>query len=117
MKQEPVTSVQWNGRETVPMVSQVIAYSRQIEIQLAPEYNHALFLKLHPDAPLTEKESVDKSGDAELLNRVSEINGLENIALLVDTLRAEDAWVHIVSPSRIIIGVPSDRRQPPETTA
>jgi len=108
MKKEPVMSVQWNGRETVPMVNQVIAYSRQIEIQLAPEYNHALFRKLHPEAPLSEVESVDKSGDAQLLNRVSEINGLEDIALLVDMLRAEDAWVRIVSPSRIIIGVPGD---------
>ena len=51
MRNEPVTSVQWNGRETVPMVSQIIAYTDQIELCLAAEFNHALFQTLHADAP------------------------------------------------------------------
>jgi hypothetical protein len=106
MSKEPVMSVQWKGRETVPAVSQMIGYAEQIELQLAPEYNHALFRKLHPEAPRAVVESVDKSGDAELLNTVSAISGLEDLALLVDLLRAEDASIHIVSPPRVIIQVP-----------
>ena len=112
MRNDPVTSVQWNGRETVPMVSQMIAYTDQIELCLAAEFNHALFQKLHADAPKGRVESVDTAGDAELLNIVSEIRGLEDLALLVDVLRAEDASVRIVSPPSIIINVPG--RQPPD---
>jgi hypothetical protein len=98
MEKEPVMNVQWNGRETVPIISQMIAYAGRIELRLAPEFNHALFQKLHPEAPHSVVESLDRSGDAELLNVVSEVDGLHDIALLVDILRAEDAWVQIVSP-------------------
>ncbi len=117
MRKEPVTRLQWNGRETVPMVSQMIAYTNRIELRLAPEYNHALFKKLHPDAPQGRIESVDKAGDAELVNVMSEINGLEDLALLVDVLRAEDAAVRIVSPPNIIISVPGNRLPSPGLTS
>ncbi len=106
MKKEPVIHLQWNGRETVPMVGQMLGRTELIEIQLAPEYNHALFQKLHPEAPRAAVENIDKSGDAELLNTVSEINGLEDFALLVDVLRSEDASLHIVSPPMVIIEIP-----------
>ncbi len=106
MKKEPVVHLQWNGRETVPLVSQMLEQTDLIEIQLAPEYNHALFEKLHPEAPRAVVETVNKSGDAELLNTVSQINGLEDFALLVDVLRTEEAALHIVSPPTVIIEMP-----------
>ena len=108
MENEPIMNVRWDGRETVPIISQMIAYAGRIELQLAPECNHALFQKLHPEAPHGGGESVDKSGDAELLEEVANIEGLEEIALLVDILQDEDAWVHIVSPPTIIIEIPEE---------
>lgn len=110
MQKDPVMRVQWKGRETVPMVSQLLEYTEQIELQLAPEYNHALFRKLHPEAPRATLERVDRTGGAELLNTVSQIRGLEDLALLVDTLDAEDVSLHIVSPPMVIIEVPADPR-------
>lgn len=106
MRREPVTRIQWKGRESVPVVSQLLEYTEQIELQLAPEYNHALFEKLHPEAPRAVVEQVDRTGGAELLNTVSEIRGLEDMALLVDTLAAEDVSLHIISPPAVIIEVP-----------
>jgi hypothetical protein len=106
--EETVVNIQWNGRETVPMVSQILGHAGRIVLQLAPEFNHALFRKLHPEAKHRPIEGVDKAGDAGLLRSVSEIEGLEDLALLIDLLRAEDARVHIVSPPRLIIEVPED---------
>lgn len=108
MQKDPVMRVQWKGRETVPVVSQLLEYTEQIELQLAPEYNHALFEKLHPEAPRATVELVDRTGGAELLKTVSQIRGLEELALLIDTLDAEDASLHIVSPPMVIIEVPDN---------
>lgn len=106
MKNEPVTRVRWKGRETVPQVSRLLASAEQIELELAQGYNHALFRKLHPEAPRASVEQVDKSGNAELLNTVSEITGLEDLVLLVEILREEAVSVHIVSPPTIVIQAP-----------
>lgn len=108
MKNEPVTRVTWKGRETVPVVSQLLERSEQIELRLAQGYNHALFQKLHPEAPHASVESIDKTGDAELLNSVSEITGLEDLALLVEVLRAERVSLHVVSPPTIVIQLPDN---------
>ena len=43
MRRKPVISVDWNGRETVAMLSQAIAHTGQIQLRLPAEYNHALF--------------------------------------------------------------------------
>lgn len=106
MNREPVIRVQWSGRETIPEISQLIRDADRIELQLAPEFNHALYEKLHPEAPRATVEQVDRSGDAGLLDTVSAIAGLEELADLVEVLRAEDASVHIVSPPTIVIELP-----------
>ena len=100
-----MVNILWNGPETVPVVSQILGHAGRIVLQLAPEFNHALFLKLHPEAKPRPIERVDKAGDVGLLKSVSEIEGLEDLVLLIDVLRAEDAWVHVVSPPRLIIEV------------
>jgi hypothetical protein len=105
MKNDPVKRVQWHGRETVPIVSRLLETTDQIELELARGYNHALFRKLHPEAPRATVEQVDKTGNAELLNTVSEITGLEDLVLLVEILQEEDASLHIVSPPAIVIQV------------
>jgi hypothetical protein len=105
MKNKPLKRLRWQGRETVPVVSQLLETTDQIELELAPGYNHALFRKLHPEAPRATLEQVDRTGDAELLNTVSEITGLEDLVLLVEVLQDEEASVHIVSPPAIVIQV------------
>ena len=108
MRKEPVISVHWNGRETVAMLSQTIAHTGQIQLRLPPEYNHALFQKLHPEAQGSTIENVERSGDPELLKTVSEIDGLEDLALIVDMLHAEEASVQIISPPEVIIRIPGE---------
>lgn len=108
MQNEPVKRLRWQGRQTVPVVSQLLGTTDQIELELARGYNHALFRKLHPEAPRATVELVDKAGSAELLNTVSEITGLEDLVLLVEVLQDEEASVHIVSPPAIVIQVPDN---------
>jgi hypothetical protein len=106
MRKAPVISVHWNGRETVAMLSQAIAHTGQIQLRLPPEHNHALFQRLHPEARGSTIENVNRSGDADLLKTVSGIDGLEDLALIVDMLHAEEASVQIVSPPEVIIRIP-----------
>jgi hypothetical protein len=106
MRTVPAVSVEWNGRETVALVSQMIAYTGQIRLWLPPECNHALFHRLHPEAGGRVIETVDRSGDPDLLKDLSGIEGLEDLALIVDMLHAEEASVQIVSPPQVIIRIP-----------
>jgi hypothetical protein len=108
MRKEPVISMHWNGRETVAMLTQAIAYTSQIQLRLPPECNHALFERLHPEARGLTVENLDRSGDPELLRTVSEIDGLEDLARIVDMLHAEEASVQIVSPPEVIIRIPGE---------
>jgi hypothetical protein len=105
---EPVVRVQWSGRDTVAMISEAIAYTGEIRLRLPPECNHALFERLHPEERGQTIEIVHKSGDPDLLKAVSEIAGLEDLALIVDVLHAEEASVQIVSPPEVIIRVPGE---------
>ena len=47
MNKEPMMKGRWNGREMVPIISQMIVFAGQIEPQLAPVFNHARFQKQH----------------------------------------------------------------------
>ena len=108
MRRKPVISVDWNGRETVAMLSQAIAHTGQFRLRLPAEYNHALFQKLHPEALGSTIENVHRSGDSDLLKTVSGIDGLEDLALIVDMLHDEEASVQIVSPPEVIIRIPGE---------
>jgi hypothetical protein len=51
---------------------------------------------------------VHRSGDPDLLKTVSGIDCLEDLALIVDMLHAEEASVQIVSPPEVIIRIPGE---------
>jgi hypothetical protein len=105
MRKENVVSLQWHGRDTVGTVRQIIAHRGRIVLRFATNLNHALFRKLHPQAMHGAVEQLDCAGDAGLLQTISEIRGLEDLAPLADVLRAADARVHVLSPPRLVIDV------------
>ena len=54
----------WKGMETVNKVKSSLIQHRyqKIEIELAEDYNHTLFTKLHPNSTADEFEQIDIEG-------------------------------------------------------
>ncbi len=101
----------WRGAKTVQSVASFLERQGNVSLGLAPDLHHSLFVHLHPQAPPGLPEEVDIQGGAELLSRVAQIAGLEEIARLVPALQAANAQVQVLSPAPIIrIRIPEAER-------
>lgn len=93
----------WRGKETIDAVLARLVPPARIEIVLPQNYNHALFAHLNPDAPPAQLEDLNIEGDVALLNVISGIKGLEDLAGLIGPLARLDATVTVLSPPKIVI--------------
>lgn len=93
----------WRGRETVDAVLGSLTPPARIAIVLPANYNHALFVHLHPEAAAPQPEELNLEGDVTLLREIARVRGLEDLADLVDPLAALNAVVGVLSPPRIMI--------------
>lgn len=93
----------WRGRETVDAVLASLTPPARIEIVLPANYNHAVFVQLHPEADVAQPEELDLEGDGTLLREIARVRGLEDLADLVGPLSTLNAVVGILSPPRILI--------------
>ena len=99
MTEKAVTRLIWEGQSTLGKLCELVQARMNFELQLAQDYHFALFRHLYPDAPSGEPDLVDVSGTAELIGKVAEIRGLEQLADLVEPVTAAQAKVHIQSPA------------------
>lgn len=106
MEREAKIQLLWGGKVTVRKILSLLGQSAHIEIQLAPEYNHALFSRLHSAAAQAGAEDIDITGGPELLETVAMIKGLDALSELVEPLGQAGASVHVESPPRITIQIP-----------
>ena len=106
MDEESRIRLSWDGRASADNIQTLLGEPGCIEIRLAPEYNHALYSRLHSAAARAGVEEIDRSGGAELLETVAGIRGLEDFSQLVAPLAQSGASVHIESPPRVIIEIP-----------
>lgn len=93
----------WRGRETVDGVLASLTPPARIEIVLPANYNHALFVQLHPEADAAQPEELNLEGDVTLLREIARVRGLEALADLVGPLSTLNAVVAVLSPPRILI--------------
>ena len=101
----------WRGAKTVDSLASFLARQGNVALGLAPDLHHSLFAHLHPQAPPGQPEDVDMQGGAELLARIAEIPGLEELARLVPGLRAARAQIQVQSPAPIVhIRIPEGER-------
>lgn len=107
MGKEPSIKLTWRGHETVESIPTLLDETEQIEFILPPNYNHALFHRLHPHAPQVELEDIDISGGPELLEEIATINGLEEFIALTGMLTAAQAAVRIASSPKVVITLPA----------
>jgi hypothetical protein len=102
----------WQGKETVDVVQELLGHPLRVEIRLAQDYNHALFRAFHSDAAASALEELYISGGAELLAPVSKLAGLGELAELIEPLKQTNANVVITSPPRIIISTENHSHNP-----
>jgi len=99
MTEKAATRLIWEGRSTLGKLRELVQARMNFELQLPQDYHFTLFRHLYPDAPPGEPDFVDVRGTAELLKKVAEIRGLEQLADLVELVTAAQAKLHIQSPA------------------
>jgi hypothetical protein len=98
----------WEGKTTLPKLHELVRTRVDFELQLPPDYHFALSRHLLPQAPLDESEQIDLTGTAELLNKVAEIRGLQELAELAGPVAAAEGRVQIQSPAPgILVSFPA----------
>ena len=88
----------WEGRTTLDALLGLAEARVDFEVQLPPDYHFTLYRHLFPHAAPSEAETIDLSGAADLLDKIAEIPGLQELAELTTPLAANQARVRILSP-------------------
>lgn len=97
----------WQGKATIQAIKKFINDAEEIKIVLPDNYNHALFHAFSPDASNELMEELNISGGAELLSKISNVSGLEDIKELINIIELTKAKVQIISPPMLIISCSS----------
>lgn len=96
-------SLLWRGAETVGAARTALAHRIDVELHLPADYHHAAYRRLRSPAYAETAQRRDVAGGAELLGRVADIQGLEDIAQLEAPATGVRARVRIVSPTIAIV--------------
>jgi hypothetical protein len=99
MADNPSVRLMWEGKATLRTLHELVRKRLSFDLQLAPDYHFTLFRHLYPDAAAGEPEEIDLTGTAELLNKVAEIRGLQDLAQLAAPVADADGKVNIRSPA------------------
>jgi len=110
MRENPINRVRWSGAGSIPEVEETLRRCGTVEIQLAPDFHHALYARIHPEVRVARIEQIDVSDGAELLRKVASVRGLDEIGQLEGTVLDQGASVHLLSPVPIIVLSLPDRR-------
>lgn len=98
----------WEGKTTLPKLHELVRTRMNFELQLPPDYHFALSRHLLPHAAPDESEQIDMTGTAELLTKVAEIRGLQELAELAVPVAAAEGHVQIQSPAPgILVSFPT----------
>lgn len=98
MRGSPEMRLMWEGGSTLTTLRKLLRERTDFELELPPDYHFALFRHLYPHAAAGEPELIDVSGGVELLEKVAEIQGLNEVAELAAPIAAAGGRVHILSP-------------------
>lgn len=104
----------WRDRQSTREAREALAEFGRVELDLPPSFHHALFAHLQPRAEAGHRpEVLDLEGDAELLRRIANIQGLEEMAEMAELVTEALGTVLVRSPSpTVIIVLPEETRRP-----
>ncbi len=109
----PVARLMWFGAATLGQCDLLLRGGRNVEVDLPPDFQHALVVCLRPDAPECPCRpavgeaacpALDVRGGAELLGLIAGIKGLEMWRQIEPVVIACHAAVRVVSPARVLLG-------------
>lgn len=102
MSESPQTPLLWEGESTLAELHELIRRRGRFELQLPADFHFAIVRHLYPHAAAADPSLVDESGGPELLQRIAEIRGLNELAILVAPLAAAGAQLRVLSPAPAI---------------
>jgi len=103
MKEAPASRLRWSEFESADQIRAILDKHHHVEIQLPPDFHHVLFSRLQPGAELAGQEQLDISGDGSLIDSVTRIRGLKDLAVLKDVIAETGATVQLISPVPLIV--------------
>ncbi|MCK9532448.1 MAG: hypothetical protein M0R77_18200 [Gammaproteobacteria bacterium] len=101
MRENPLYRVRWSGVNCIGEVRDKLARYGRAEIQLPPDYHHALYRRFH-DGGTATAQLLQVSDGADLMHRILGVKGLEDLARVEDLVRETGAHVELVSPVPLI---------------
>lgn len=101
MRESPLYRVRWSGGASFDEVRDKLMRYGRAEIQLPPDYHHALYRRFHSSGTATT-QLLQISDGADLVHRIKEVKGLEDLADVEELVRETGAHVELVSPVPLI---------------
>jgi hypothetical protein len=101
--------IAWNGVPCLKAARRGMRSRSRVDIVLPLEVHHALFRHLNPAAPRGAPEALDTEGGPELLAKLSEVAGLEELAQLAPMLERARYRVRLTSPDPCLRLLPPRR--------
>jgi hypothetical protein len=102
MRENPLYRVRWSGSQSIDEVRDKLMRYGRAEIQLPPDYHHALYRRFHAGGHGVAAELLEVRDGADLVHRIMEVNGLEDLVKVEDLARETGAHVELVSPVPLI---------------
>ncbi len=93
-----IVSLRWDGAPSVKAARDALRNGERVDIDLPLETHHALYRHLHPDAPRGAEEEIDAADGVELLSRIANVAGLQELARLAPGLRRGRYRVQLSGP-------------------
>jgi hypothetical protein len=102
----------WDGARTIRQITDNLGRRRRTVLRLPTSYHPALSTYFYTDVPVRKR--IDLVGDAGLLARIAEIDGLRELGKLVQLMQNADARLRLRSPGpHLVFNVPSRKRVAP----
>lgn len=101
----------WNDSYSPEQVGALLDEFGRVEIELPPDFHHALFRRFHPEDGNAGPERVDEEGDPSLLERVTAIRGLAELEVFRELLEQRHARVKVLSPGPLLVFIAPHHRQ------
>jgi hypothetical protein len=99
----------WDGGRTIRQIAGNLERRQRTVLRLPASYHPALSAYLYAGVPVRRR--IDLVGDAGLLARIAEIDGLGELEALVQPMQDVDARVRLRSPGpHLVFNVPSRKR-------
>ncbi|MGE0082677.1 MAG: hypothetical protein AB7U81_15460 [Thiohalomonadaceae bacterium] len=102
MRESPLYRVRWSGGASFDEVRDKLMRYGRAEIQLPPDYHHALYRRFHSSSATEAAPLLQVSDGADLMHRIRDVKGLEDLVDVEELVRETGAHVELVSPVPLI---------------